>query len=230
MSTIPAYHGTRAPASARVRRRWRRKERDAEAAAAKKTTNAPSTTHDLAGRDMPASVAVEGACNQRPGLRVDRAAVLPTDKRHAHSAVRGHEHRLGKSSFKSDRPSSPPSPSASGELQSQKSHAQGHGLGHSQGRVPGHGIGSRDSAPNSNWHSMPPDSTKPTLSASCTSAEVVEALLPDHPVAANLLRRTASVYSSCERERMILRIRHKQSMDFHDAMMSLYHARRQGLA
>lgn len=184
MPTTAACHGNRAPASARVRRRWRRKERDAlaAAAAAKETANAPQTARDVG-----------------PGLGVDHAAGLPIEKRDAHDAVRDHEHKT-----KSDRPSSPPSPPDSTELQSQKSRAQGHVFDHSQDRASGHGIGRRDTILNSDWPSVPPsppNRIKPCLSASSTSAEVVEALLPGHPVAANLPRRTASVCSSYERKR-----------------------------
>lgn len=236
MPTTTECHGTRAPVSARVRRRWRRKQRDVEAAAAKKQANAPSNTHDLAGRDMPATVAVDhkSSLEVRSGghQKADHEAKALVEKRHTHGAVGGHEHISVNSFPKRDRPSSPPSPPDSTELQSQKSHAQGHVLGHSQGRVPGHGIGRRDTILNSNWPSMPPsppNRTKPSLSASSTSAEIVEALLPDHPVAGSFLRRAASVCSSYERKRptigsMILRVRRRHTMNFCHTVISSCHS------
>jgi hypothetical protein len=106
----------------------------------------------------------------------------------------------------SDWGSSPPSPSHGSEKRPEQFHVPGHAQGRVSSRSPvqkqyvGFCLRLMPSPPGGTKPAAPSRPTKPVLTAFSTSAEIVDALMPDRPAVESLPRRTVSLHFASERE------------------------------
>jgi len=184
LAALPKRHGTQSDSNPSVRRRWNKKWRlEAEATVAAQAAS-PSTNSSI-DPSVSAGVSRGGAGyahhNTQSPFQRD-SLILPGVARdvtvyHAH---------VDPSQFpqKSPRSAIPP---------------QGHAPVQSSGE--GHGTAQRRDSQESGRPSNPPSPPqhKPALSATSTSAEIVEALMPECPAPMRFPRRTVSVRDWQER-------------------------------
>jgi hypothetical protein len=106
----------------------------------------------------------------------------------------------------SDWGSSPPSPPHASEKHAEQVHVPGHAQTRVARRSPeekeyvGYWLELTPSPPGRTEPAAPSRPTKPVLTAFSTSAEIVEALMPDRPDVGSLPRRTVSLHFASERE------------------------------
>jgi hypothetical protein len=192
LAALPPWHGTDAPQNRNLRRRLRKKA----AKAAKLALEAKQTETTVPRIDSPIDPIVSAAvacldprypkynppCQREPPFLPDLSRDVTVY--HAH---------IDQSQLPQKSPSTVP-PSSSQD--------QSRGEGHDSAQR-------RDSRENGRRSkSAPPPQDKrkkPVLSANSTSAEIVEALMPDRPAPVRLPRRTASV-RDCEERKHALKI------------------------
>lgn len=196
LGALPPWHGTNAPQNKNLRRRLRKK-----AAKAAKLALEGQKTETAAPRiDSPIDPIISAAvacldpryprynppCQREPPFLPDVSRDVTVY--HAH---------IDPSQFPQKSPSAvPPSPD--------QDHAPGQSRG--EGRGSAQRRDSRENKRTNDSASPPQDKrNKPVLTANSTSAEIVEALMPDRPAPVRLPRRTASV-RYCEERKVALKI------------------------
>jgi hypothetical protein len=189
MPAMPEYHGTRAPAKRSVRRRWRSrdKKRAAQAAAANEEAIELPKTFDDSLSDS------DWGSNPPPP---PHASESPSQKRPEQVHVPGYaQRRVSRSRSPEQKVDlwlqlTPSPPNSTSRIPEQK-------VCKWLQLTPSPPIGTKPTAP-----SRP---TKPVLTAFSTSAEIVNALMPDRPAVGRLPRRTVSMDFSHERESRLAR-------------------------
>lgn len=192
LAALPPWHGTNAPHNNNLRRRLRKKAAKA-AKLALEGKNAETTAPRIDSPIDPIIAAAVACLDPRyPRYNPPCQREPPFFPDISRDVTVYHAH-IDPGQFPRKSPSSvPPSPD--------QEQTRGEGYDSAQRRD------SRENRHLSNSASPPQDKRKkPVLTASSTSAEIVEALMPDRPAPVRLPRRTASV-RYCEERKIALKI------------------------
>jgi hypothetical protein len=193
LAALPERHGTLSNPSRNVRRRLNKKWNAEEEAAIADGAAVPSM-NSQSDPIIAAAIACldprypkyNPPCQRGPAFLPDIGRDVTVY--HAH---------IDQSQFPQTSPSGVP-PSPDQDHAPEQSRGEGHGSAQRRD--------SRENRRTSNPLSPPQDSRKkPALSANSTSAEIVEALMPDRPAPVRFPRRTASV-RYCEERKIALKI------------------------
>jgi hypothetical protein len=181
---LPSYHGTLAPKNPNIRRRIAQREK--KALAAKSVGSAIQSTSGPVNQTISSTSSSQGANAQRYGIR----SQVPTESQGA---------EYGGYGIRSQAPAEaravvqPVNAKLQAEIR-QQVRSQNQGILRSQ-------LDDSTSTSRASDSPSPQHKRKPKLTARTTSAEIVEALMPDCSAPVSFPRRTASVRSSYEVKR-----------------------------